>query len=535
MKTLSRLVQKSVTQVLSDLASPRSLTVEILIRYGEWDQLATLAIDPDNYLDSESFWVDSQATNILRKYEPLPTTIDRKVVAEEGFITSERSCLRANRLLYPLLEDSLGYDSSSLDGVTSFVRKCRKVIEGILGPCPDLLQGRFGPGATYGDKGCLTLIPDKMSSRPTLTSDAWPFLFPWSGTLWATAVACNGKSPEFVQGNRFTTVPKDCTKFRGIAIEPSINVFYQLAYGGLIRRRLLAAGIDLQNGQRKHRALAQLSSKDGSLCTIDLSSASDTVCRNLVKLLLPRRWFEVLDSLRSKKTLFKGHWHLLEKFSSMGNGFTFELETLLFLCITHCASQHSVIGVDVFAYGDDIICPSDTSKAVISALTFFGFTVNERKTFADGYFRESCGGDFFNGKAVRPYFLKDDPDQPFKVISLMNGLRRSSSEGFRFHSLYPAWRLLLRGLPLEIQSCRGPQDLGDIVIHDEQERWLTRWRHGIRYLRCYVPNNHTSVAWSGFAPTVVLASAVYGLSWNHGVIYPRSSVLDYKVSEVPYS
>lgn len=532
--SLSQPVQSLATEIFSGLASPRALSAYLLMKYGEWDQLASLSIDPKHYLSSEPFWVDSQATNLLRKYEPLPTSFDRKAVAEESFLSCEKECLRTNTRLYHLLDDS--YESPVKDGVMPFVRECRKKIADILGPCPDHVSGRFGPGATYGDRGVLTTIPDKMSSRPTFTHDAWPFLFPWSGTLWATACTSTRKVPESVPGNRFVTVPKDCTKFRGIAIEPSINLFYQLAYGQVIRDRLRMRGIDLAVGQDVHRALARDASKRGHLATMDLSNASDTVCRNLVKLLLPHKWFEVLDSLRSKKTLFKGKNYLLEKFSSMGNGFTFELETLLFLVITAVASRHGVIGVDVFTYGDDIICPSDCSKDVISALTFFGFSVNERKTFVDGKFRESCGGDFFDGAPVRSFFLKADIDQPFKVISMVNGLKESCKDNpFRFHSLYRGWRYGLSRLPTEIRSLRGPKDLGDIVIHDDIERWRYRWWHGIRYIKCYMPNRHTSVRWNGFAPDVILASAVYGLRWNEGVIHPRNSVLDYKIGQVAFS
>ena len=219
---LSRQVEKSILRVFEDLASPGSVKAAILLRSGDWDQLASCKVDPANYIEAESYWRDATALNLLRKCVDLPTTVDRKAVAEEAFLACEASCLRANIRLEPYLHRNLDVD----EGVSSFIGRARKILRRILGPCPDNVQGRFGPGATHGDRGRLTTIPDKMSSQPTLTPDAWSFHFPWSGTAWATACASSGKEVTFIPGNRFTTVPKDCEKDRGIAIEPSINVFF---------------------------------------------------------------------------------------------------------------------------------------------------------------------------------------------------------------------------------------------------------------------------------------------------------------------
>jgi len=130
---------------------------------------------------------------------------------------------------------------------------------------------------------------------------------------------------------------------------------------------------------------------------LDLKNASDSVARRLVELLLPKRWFEVLNDLRSPTTLIGNQVVLLEKFSSMGNGFTFELETLVFLAIVLALNPAHKAGKNVFVYGDDIICPTRSSSDVIAALSFFGMTVNKEKSFTYGMFRESCGRDYFNG------------------------------------------------------------------------------------------------------------------------------------------
>lgn len=546
---LPHVVEKAVLRLLEDLATPRSLTVAKLYENGEWDQLAMLEIDPMHYNEPTSYWRDATATSLLRKLTELPTSFDRKAVAEGNFVKTELECLRANRRFYALSESS--YDDSLPEKVVNILLTARNIVAEILGPCPDLVEGRFGPGSTFGDKGQLCTIPDKMSSEPTFTSDAWPFLFPWSGTLWAKACASSGRAPKKVRGNRFLTVKKDCKKDRGIAVEPSINLFYQLAYGKVIRNRLRRVGIDLSAGQDKHRQLACVASSEGHLATLDLSNASDTICRNLVKFLLPRQWYEVLDALRSKNTFFKGSWRVLEKFSSMGNGFTFELETLIFLSLVAALTGRASIGVQTFAFGDDLIIPSESSKDVAALLSFCGFAVNWEKSCVDGPFRESCGGDFFDGEAVRPYFLKESPNEPQQLIAMANGLKRTANGDFvREHFVYRAWRTILEGLPSEIRSCRGPNDLGDIVIHDDRDRWRTRWRSGVRYIRVYRPAKSRKVSWQNFRSDVVLASAVYGLAsglpttsrdgkgipWSgRAGIVPRDPVLGYKTGWVAFS
>jgi hypothetical protein len=536
MRLLSQSVKKVVFPLLEDLASPRALTVSILLKYEEWDQLATLQTDPDNYVSAFDYWRDVQATDFLRKYEPLPTSFDRPAVALATFWKTEHECLRSNTRLYPLLECDSSHPFP--EAVSRVFRRTRKILSRILGPCPsiDSLDGRFGPGSTFGDRGGMSTIPDKMSSTPTMTVDSYGFLPNWYGTLWAKACIESSKVPEIVPGNRFSTVPKDCTKDRGIAMEPSINVFYQLSIGKIIRRRLSRWGIDLNEGQERHRQLACAASNRGHLSTLDLSNASDTICRNLVKILLPPGWFALLDSVRSKKTLIDGKTVLLEKFSSMGNGFTFELETLIFLSLAASLCDDGSIGTELFAYGDDLIVPSDRTKDVISLLEFCGFSINSRKSFSSGHFRESCGGDFFNGTDVRPFFLKKDPDEPHKLISLANGLRKSAGSHLgRWLCIRRSWMAVISEIPSPIRRCRGPSDLGDVVIHDLPDYWDTKWKHGIRRLRSWTPSEYRKVYLWGFSDSVALATSVYGVPVGKGYIVPRDGVTGYNFRWVPFS
>ncbi|DAD51569.1 TPA_asm: RNA-directed RNA polymerase, partial [ssRNA phage Esthiorhiza.2_49] len=499
-----------VLTLCEDVSSPRSVCVAILTRYGEWDQLSALRVIPEHYTSAQKLWLDTMATEFLRKCEDLPTSFDRKVAAEKNFLYAEELCFRSNRRLERLLFPSEHVHSRADSFTRSVFERARKIVSDCLGPFPfSSLDGKFGPGATYADRGGLTTVPDKMSSKPTLTPSAWTSLSSWGSTAWARACAVDGRLIETVPGNRFATVPKDCTKFRGIAIEPSVNVFYQLPIGKLIRSRLNRLGLDLTEGQETHGRLACEASTEGHLATLDLSNASDTICKNLVEFLLPPSWFSVLNDLRSPKTFFKGHFVLLEKFSSMGNGFTFELETLIFHSLVTACCELRVESPFVSCFGDDIIFPTTCSQDVIAFLSVCGFEVNSKKTFTTGLFRESCGADFFDGVPVRGHYLKKTPTEPADFIALANGIRRVS--GDRHLWFYRTWRKILDRLPIEIRSCRGPKDLGDLVIHEDEGRWNFKRRHSIRYIRVWRPAMHRKVLWKYFKPDVVLASALYGL------------------------
>lgn len=148
---------------------------------------------------------------------------------------------------------------------------------------------------------------------------------------------------------------------------------------------------------------ARIGSATGLYATIDLSSASDLISYGLVKRLLPESWFNLLAAGRTGSVEVDGQELILEKFSSMGNAFTFPLETLIFWAISRAASPHEGV---VSVYGDDIIVDSCNFHATVYALQLAGFVVNTDKSFYKGPFRESCGHDCCNGINIRPYYQK---------------------------------------------------------------------------------------------------------------------------------
>lgn len=222
-----------------------------------------------------------------------------------------------------------------------------------------------------------------------------------------------------VDSNRVVCVPKNYKTHRSIAAEPTGNLPFQLGIDGYIKKRLRAFGTDLRD-QEANKALARSASVSGSHATIDLSMASDSISLELVRSLLPTPWFNLLSALRAP--FYKGVFGFGEyaKFSSMGNGYTFSLETLLFK-----AACVAVGSEDCLVYGDDIIIESQLSDRLISLLAFMGFQTNKDKTFVAGDFRESCGGDYLNGIDVRPFHVKKSTNlrRP-ELCHVINGLVR---------------------------------------------------------------------------------------------------------------
>ena len=527
---LDQKVLDAVLPLLAELDTARALTVTVMLRYHEYKQLAELTCKPKDHDSTVKYAKSVAATDLLRKYPGLPTGIDRKANAIKSFYESENQCFRTNVRLRDFTEGCAVRHSVALPEIHFVVDAMRAFAREVLSEMPLDLEPRLGPGATVSDRSTLATVPDKFSSVPTLTPGFACLVPVWEKTAWARAHyrrqhARTSSAPEMVRGNKFFTVPKDSIKDRGAAKGPSLNVAYQLAVGTHIRERLQRIGIDLKTGQEKHQKLACEGSVHENLATIDLSSASDTVSYQLVKLILPTLWFELLETLREPMTEVKGKWVLLNKYSAMGNGYTFELETLLFLAICHAAFRlHGEDGLQAIAYGecsvygDDIIVPERVADTVVSLLRFFGFELNEKKSFLRGSFRESCGGDYFCGLEVTPFRLTDEITEPHQWIGFANGitqLGRRLNRDLGCDVDYGRIRSrILSNLPVHIRKLTGPSWLGDVVIYDETDTWRSRLQQhrldpNLHTLKVWGPVRKT-VEWKHFYGDVVLASALYG-------------------------
>jgi len=242
---------------------------------------------------------------------------------------------------------------------------------------------------------------------------------------------------EIVRGNRLSFVPKSRVISRTICTEPILNMFFQKGIGDVITKRLREVFcINLSDQPSKNAALARIGSETGEFGTIDLSSASDTISITLLRCILPQQPLNWLMRCRSPLTILPdGSEVELHMISSMGNGFTFPLQTMIFASLVMAA--YRICGVKLhkpraralgnFAvFGDDIIVDKRVYNSVVNCLNILGFRVNHDKSFNEGPFRESCGSDFVGNHNIRGVYLTS-LNTPGDVYSAINRLNRWSS------------------------------------------------------------------------------------------------------------
>lgn len=270
-----------------------------------------------------------------------------------------------------------------------------------------------------------------------------------------------------VQYNKIVCVPKNAKTDRTIAIEPTLNGFIQKGIDLVLRGKLYRIGIDLSS-QALNQALARLGSLSGNYATIDLSAASDSVSIQLVRELLPPEWFVLLDATRSPAYIDpKGQIRRYEKFCSMGNGFCFPLETLIFRAAVEYVMSVTSVHRDrtVAVYGDDIIVPQETALLLLEVLRDLGFKHNEDKTFIVGGFRESCGADYFFGVNVRPIYIKKPLIPGPQCYPLLNELRR--------RKLTRTWEALFEQIPVRWRLLRPYHREDDSAIDVPMDVFLS--------------------------------------------------------------
>jgi len=267
-----------------------------------------------------------------------------------------------------------------------------------------------------------------------------PFLNAYHPPLYNSVAEMLRDNKGKVEGSRTSTVAKNETTSRLIGMEPSINLWFQLAIGKYLELCLASAGLNIKNQQTKNILMAQqgsleINQGDENLCTIDLQSASDSISIDLVKKVFPREWVDLFLNTRSSHTLLPGSDSYIElpMISTMGNGFTFPLLTLVCSAIVF-AAQCEFHNMNIryldwkvnAIYGDDVIIKKKYFDLTCDVFHRAGFIVNHNKSYSIGLFRESCGGDFFNGVLITPVYVKDLKTQEDILIALNQVLDWSS-------------------------------------------------------------------------------------------------------------
>lgn len=285
-----------------------------------------------------------------------------------------------------------------------------------------LSYGDLGAGSNIGARG--TDFYTKMFSSDLTTTH--PALYEMyrhcisKNPTWADAEATRtslGYGVTVVDASRLSFVAKNDRTSRTICTEPTLNMFFQRGISAIVERRLKAFGVNLAIQPDQNRELARLGSLRGTFSTIDLKSASDSFALTMVRDVIPRDQLFYFELTRSPATVLPdGRRIELNMLSSMGNGYTFALQTAMFMCAILAAFEvsgqrrwHSRGSTDKnwAVFGDDIIVPAgDTTANVLKLLDLLGFVVNGEKTFVQGPFRESCGHDYLCGTNVRPVYAK---------------------------------------------------------------------------------------------------------------------------------
>jgi hypothetical protein len=452
---------------------------------------------PNDYNDAQSFALAYQSWSLLRKYSSFPINIDRRAVALDGFLKSEKSCGQINREV-----DALPYVSGvPLERQSqSVIEIARRYIERALGKFDwneHHSACEFSGGASTRCKKKQGNAYFKLSGKPHVTLNCRDLAITtiWHNDLWRQHCQdLYGRESDpyswvqVVPGSRFDTVPKDSDKDRPICIEPELNMFFQKGVGKMLRGRLKRVGINL-NSQVRNQVLALLGSITDLLATIDLSSASDSVSLRVCEMLLPRDWYEAMLMMRSAYVEIDGKMVRLQKISSMGNGFTFELESLLFWALSKASlTAHAIESDHLAVYGDDIIIDGRAANTLIRTLQNLGFETNRNKTFVSGPFRESCGKHYFLGSDVSPFRIKDPIETWADSYHLANALREWTwADPQTIESIVSD---ILKPIPPR-QRCYVPMSFGSksglrVVSPPKRRKWcneLMSWVYGFHYLR----------------------------------------------------
>lgn len=385
-----------------------------------------------SYRDSETASCVALIRSIVKKFAPEESSSDLARKAIASFVESNKIC------------SSWVRPSDALCSIVfaEMQATCFKELPDI--DWQTLLETvRSGPGASVRSRGKNSFFEKFFTNgftttNPALYSEYRSFM--WQRSSWAAAelqrCALSGVVVSIVGGSSLSTVPKNCDTDRTICTEPSLNMMFQLCLGDKLNSCLRRHyGYDEALQPDRNRELARRGSRDGKTATIDLKSASDRISYIMCKDLLPSVWMAAIDDCRSPRTELNGRSLSLHMVSSMGNGFTFPLQTYIFSLAIKCLCKVLDIHWERYddprtrfgVFGDDLICPIKLFNPLVKLLSSIGFQVNVDKSFSEGCFRESCGSDWYKGCDIRGVYcrsLKSKAD----CFSLVNRLNRWSAK-----------------------------------------------------------------------------------------------------------
>lgn len=420
----------------------------------------------------ERFKLQYQKDKFLSKYcDATPSgALDRRSAAISKWRRMELRNANTNRRL--LFDETCAFRVKP--GVTispqDVVRIARRTVLRVLGDAPDLevLYGTFSSGASTGFARGAGNVAAKFKVGADVTAPCWARFQEILKSCEMWKLYRGPLVPNMVRGGSLFTVPKNSEIDRCAVKEPELNMFCQKGIGDYIRKRMRSVlRVDL-NDQTRNQRLSREGSVNGCLATLDLSSASDLISDGLVRALLPESWFDLLDDCRSQAVNVDGDWIQLNMFSSMGNGFTFELESLLFYALANAVTYLTGTRGTISTYGDDIIVPNSCAGLLACVLHWFGLKVNTEKSFWSGPFRESCGKHWYKGVDVTPFFVRSEISDVPRLIHFLNRLRAwSEIPGTKVADprFYAFWRRWAKRVPTALWGGRDVNSIDCLVTN----------------------------------------------------------------------
>jgi len=505
-----QLVWSTLGKMVDGLTDTR-LPVDVLnecIRTRDVGKLMTIAdsLEPRQYASPAVLLQDRLVAEVFKKYSFSNSPFNKREKALLRFHEAEQMCRETNARLK--FQPPTGAVNWVVDNAIVSIRN----MLGTFHPDEMLRNSRFGPGSTLCVSGKMTTEYFKFrNTSPSVSQRAFPYAEALLNYDKKWLAYLTGIHPLDVAGrfnlvshevapelriedqNKVTFVPKNAKTERSIAIEPYFNLYFQLGVGAMLRRRIRSNfGIDLSS-QKRNQDLARVGSVSNELATIDFSMASDTIAKSVVELLLPPMWFDHMNRLRSHEYRLVGQEKpvIYQKFSSMGNGFTFELETLIFAAIARGVHQYLGLPIDeISVYGDDVILSSSAADLFETVTSYLGFRINDEKSYKEGPFRESCGEDFLRGTRVRPVFC-EELDTTKDIVSFSNRLsalnRATTYDGWNPDWLNGVVSYLRGFIPRDIRRLLvgPPSDSMDTHIHEDDlgliaQSDLVKWDHGLQ-------------------------------------------------------
>ena len=514
-------------ELLKGLDTPRSLAVAMLVdaylndsyeptRFNEELKSLGFRVNWYDQFTIDKFRCDYQATVLLTKLpSPIKDDVRLRTAALSTLMESESESHVVNQNWSPASDFPPVFAELSELGVP--IERIRGVLVELLGRAPSyptlFEELEWGTGASV----CLNR---KRSSAETKAEFGTSVTYRLAKVLdlygFKHPLVNDRDAWSLVPGNLVDTVPKNMDTDRTVAMSADLNSLFQRAIGVRIQKRLSRWGINLKDQRLNQRACARAHITLDA--TVDLKNASNKVLLYPIVQSFPNDWVELFLDTReaygtvlprkavNEKQYTRDDWFEYAMLSSMGNGFTFEVETALFFTLCLCSGAEAW---EINVYGDDIILPQRCVPLLARLLKVFGLSMNIEKSFVDGAFFESCGVYCFHGVDVTPFKIKDLLYGSKDGIILCNKIRMAAFTS-RYHNgcdkrYLPAWQVCLHWLPVAVRrDCRGPVGSGCLLYVNRSEMRSLQYskKRGMLITKQLVPRlEETEGFFPGIFPT----------------------------------